>query len=218
MYETVLFDLDGTIVDSAEGIMNSFSYAFGVLGLPQMPREEMGVFIGPPLLYSFENICGLSQEQAQHAVEIYREYYKEKGMYESRVYEGFGELLQNLKAQGKRLMLATSKYELYALQIIENLGFSHYFDFAAGSLKGGERGTKKEVIEYVLAATGADKKSAVMVGDRMHDIVGAREASIASIGVLFGYGTREELASNGARHIAENTEEIFDIICGKQKI
>ena len=215
MYETVLFDLDGTVIDSAEGIMNSFAYAFSRLGLPAVPRAEMGKFIGPPLLYSFETICGLSRAEAERAVEIYREYYKEKGMYEIRVYGGVGELLKKLCASGKKLVLATSKYELYAKQIIENIGLAGYFSFAAGSLAGGERGTKAEVIEYALAAVGVEKQSAVMVGDRMHDMIGAREAGIDSIGVLFGYGTREELLSHGATHIAETAEEIFEIVCRK---
>ena len=217
MYKTVLFNLDGTIIDSAEGIINSFSYTFRKLGLPSVPREEMGVFIGPPLLYSFETICGLSKDEARRAVEIYREYYREKGIYEIRVYEGIEELLKKLKESGKKVLLATSKYELYDLQIIERLGFAEYFDFAAGSLAGGERGTKAEVIEYALAAVGAEKESTVMVGDRMHDIAGAKAAGIASIGVLFGYGTREELEANGASHIAADTREIYDAICAKEK-
>lgn len=215
MYETVLFDLDGTLIDSAEGIINSFAHTFRTLGLPEVPRGEMGKFIGPPLLYSFETICGCTHEQAQRAVEIYREYYKEKGIYEICVYSGMGELLKKLRASGKTLVLATSKYELYAKQILENIGFSGYFDFAAGSLACGERGTKAEVIEYALAAVGAEKKSAVMVGDRMHDTFGASQAGIDSIGVLFGYGTRAELEANRATHIAATADDIFEIICRK---
>ncbi len=215
MYETVIFDLDGTLIDSAEGIMNSFEYAFERLGLPAMPRGEMGVFIGPPLEYSFEKICGLGKAEAERAVEIYREYYREKGMYESRVYAGVEELLKKLVSRGKRILLATSKYEPYALQIIENIGFAGYFDFAAGSLAGGERGSKAEVIEYALTRTGADKKTAVMVGDRMHDTVGAREAGIDSIGVLWGYGSRTELCGGGAAHIAQTPEEIAEIVCSE---
>lgn len=215
MYETVLFDLDGTIIDSAEGIINSFNYTFRALGLPFVPREKMGIFIGPPLLYSFETICGLSKERALRAVEIYREYYREKGIYEIRAYEGMEELLKKLKKSGKRLLLATSKYELYAVKILENLGFAKYFDFAVGSLAGGERGTKAEVIEHALALSGAEKQSAVMVGDRMHDAVGAHKAGIDSIGALWGYGTREELESNGAAHVAADMREIYDIICAQ---
>ena len=215
MYETVLFDLDGTIVNSSEGIINSFTYAFKKFGLPVPPREEMSKFIGPPLLYSFETICGLSRAEAEHAVEVYREYYAAHGVYEICAYEGMGRVFRLLKMNGKKIVLATSKYELFAVQILKEMGFLPFFDFTAGSLKSGARGTKKEVIEYALTAAHADKKSAVMVGDRMHDIQGAREAGIDSIGVLFGFGTREELVSHGATYIAEKPEDIFNIICGK---
>ncbi len=213
MYNTVMFDLDGTIIDSAEGIMNSFAYTFERLGLPAVPREEMGVFRGPPLHYSFGTLCGLGEEGAECAVEIYREDYREKGMYEIKVYEGVEELLRGLKARVKRILLASSKYEPYALRIIENIGFSEYFDFVAGSLSGGERGTKAEVIEYALACTGAEKESAVMVGDRIHDIAGARESGVDSIGVLWGYGSRAELSS--AIYTAEVPAEILSIACAE---
>jgi phosphoglycolate phosphatase len=215
MYETVLFDLDGTIIDSAEGIMNSFEYTFRKLGLPVPAREEMGVFIGPPLHYSFETICGLGAEGAARAVEAYREYFSEKGIYESRVYEGIGELLRALKENGKRLLIATSKYELYARQILERLGFSGFFDLIVGSEKDGGRSTKKEVIEYALAFAAVKKEAAVMVGDRMHDTVGAREAGIDSIGILYGFGSEEELVSGGATHIAPTPADIYRIICEK---
>jgi phosphoglycolate phosphatase len=148
-------------------------------------------------------------------VEIYREYYREKGMYEITVYEGVEALLQKLKAAGKRIVLATSKYEPYALKILENIGLAEYFDFAAGSLAGGERETKAEVIEYALLRTGAEKNTAVMVGDRMHDMLGAKEAGISSVGVLYGYGSRTELLESGAVHIAETPGEIYGIICKK---
>ena len=215
MYETVLFDLDGTIIDSSEGIMNSFEYTFRKLGLPVPTREEMNVFIGPPLHYSFENICGLSKQGAERAVEIYREYFAERGVRENRVYDGMEKLFAKLCARGKRLLLATSKYELYAVQILENLGFMKYFSFVAGSQKDGGRGTKREVIEYALACAGASKESAVMVGDRMHDTLGASEAGIDSIGVLFGFGSKEELISAKATYIAESPEDIFRMICGE---
>ncbi|MBQ8404228.1 MAG: HAD family hydrolase [Clostridia bacterium] len=218
MYNTILFDLDGTLIDSAEGIKNSFRYAFAKLGLPEPTDEYLNNFIGPPLLDSFKNFCGFPPEKAAHAVEVYREYFAEKGVYQNRVYDGIEELLKKLKASGKTLVLATSKYELYALQIIENLGFSEYFDFAAGSLADGGRGTKAEVIEYALASIGAaDKKSAVMVGDRMHDIEGAKAVGIDSIGVLFGFGSREELESHGATHIAATPASVYALIAGEEK-
>jgi phosphoglycolate phosphatase len=215
MYETVIFDLDGTLIDSAEGIINSFAYTFRKLGLPVPPRGEFGVFIGPPLFYSFETICGLGREGAARAVEIYREYFGENGVHQNTVYSGIENMLAELCARGKTLLLATSKYELYALQILENLGLAKYFSFIAGSLKDGGRGTKAEVISYVLQETGARKESAVMVGDRMHDTVGAREAGVDSIGVLWGYGSRAELCGGGAAHIANTPADVIKIVCGE---
>ena len=215
MYETVIFDLDGTVIDSAEGIMNSFAYAFGRMGLPARPRSEMGVFIGPPLLYSFETICGLERAEAERAVEIYREYYREKGTYEIKVYDGVEELLKKLKAHGRHILLATSKYEPYAVQILRNIGLYEYFELAAGSLAGTERGTKAEVIKYALERTGAARETAVMVGDRMQDTVGAREAGVDSIGALWGYGSRAELSGGGATHIASLPEDVLAIACGE---
>lgn len=214
MYETILFDLDGTLIDSAEGIMNSFEYTFRKLGMPRVPRGEMGRFIGPPLLYSFETICGLSAAEAAHAVELYREYFSTRGIFEIRVYSGMEELLQKLRAAGKKLVLATSKYELYAAKTLENIGFAGYFDFVAGSEKDGGRGTKVQVIEYAIACTGAEKSSTVMIGDRMHDTEGARAAGVDSIGVLFGFGTRTELEEHGATYVAADAGEIYNIICG----
>ena len=215
MYETVIFDLDGTIIDSAEGIINSFTYTFEKLGVAVPPRGEMGVFIGPPLLYSFETICGLGRDGATRAVEIYREYFGKYGVHQNTVYAGAENMLAELKSRGKTLLLATSKYELYAVQILENLGLAKYFSFIAGSEKDGGRGTKAEVISYVLRETGVRKESAVMVGDRMHDTVGAREAGVDSIGVLWGYGSRTELCDGGATHIAEAPADVVKIVCGE---
>ena len=215
MYETVIFDLDGTIIDSAEGIINSFTYTFRKLGLPVPPRGEMGVFIGPPLLYSFGTICGLGNEKAVEAVEIYREYFGKYGVHQNTVYAGAENMLAELCARGKTLLLATSKYELYAVQILENLGLSKYFSFIAGSEKDGGRGTKAQVISYALCKTGTAKESAVMVGDRMHDTAGAAEAGVDSIGALWGYGSRTELEGGGATYIAYSPEEVLKIVCGE---
>lgn len=213
MYETILFDLDGTLIDSAKGIKNSFRYTFDKFGLPEPTDEYLNNFIGPPLLYSFESILGFPHEKAVYAVEVYREYFSEKGVFENYLFDGIVGLLQKLKSDGKKLIVATSKYELYALQILENLGIMQYFDFAAGSLKDGGRGTKAEVISYVLDKCGiTDLSSAVMVGDRMHDTDGAKAVGIDSIGVTFGFGTRKELEAHGSTHIAESADDIYRIV------
>jgi phosphoglycolate phosphatase len=216
MYDIILFDLDGTVIDSGEGIKNSARYTFAKLGFPAPTDEELGDFIGPPLIDSFMRMCSFTREQAAHAVDIYREYYGEKGVYQIRIYAGLAELIKKLHASGKTVALATSKYELYAAQIIKNLGLCEYFALIAGSLKDGGRGTKAEIIEYALSARGAeDKKSAVMIGDRLHDIEGAKSAGIDSIGVLYGFGTRKELEAHGATHIAATADDIYSIIMGK---
>jgi phosphoglycolate phosphatase len=213
MYSVILFDLDGTLIESEKGIKNSFRYTFERLGLSEPTDEYLNNFIGPPLHSSFRDILGFAEERAAHAVEVYREYFSKKGVLENRLYDGIANLLQKLKSDGKKLIVATSKYELYALQILENLGIMQYFDFAAGSLKNGDRGTKSEVISYVLNKCGiTDLNSAVMVGDRMHDTEGAKEVGIDSIGVTFGFGTREELEAHGATHIAESAEEVYRIV------
>lgn len=214
MYSIILFDLDGTLIDSEEGIVNSFLYTHEKLGLP-LPEKDFirKNFIGPPLLDSFGKLCGLSEEGAQRAVEIYREYFSAKGVLQFSVYEGIEDILKRLSAEGKALALATSKYELYAMQIMEMTGLSKYFKLMVGSLKDGGRGSKAEVIEYALKRLRAeDKSQAVMVGDRLHDIEGAKAAGIDSIGVLYGFGELSELVAHGATHIAVSPEDIASII------
>lgn len=213
MYDVVLFDLDGTLIDSELGITNCAIYALGKFGIRIADKSEIRSFIGPPLYDSFSITYGLSHEDALRAVEHYRERYGEKGVYECAVYDGIGALLKRLKEAGKTVALATSKYELYAKQIVENLGFAKYFDQIVGSCKDGSRAAKDEVIRYALQTLGVkDLSHAVMVGDRKHDIEGAKKAGVDTVGVLYGFGGREELIAHGATHLAENAEQIFEII------
>ena len=213
MYQYILFDLDGTLIDSEQGITESFQYALSKYGITIKDRQELLQFIGPPLYHSFSVFCGFDAEKAAEAVEHYREYFGKVGVYLNRVYDGVEELLKKLKADGKILLLATSKYEYYAVKILEQLHFMQYFTFVAGSLKDGSRGTKAEVISYVLEQQKIDDLSqAVMIGDRQHDIEGAKAVGIDTIGVLYGFGDREELSSHGATYIAEDTKKIYQII------
>lgn len=213
MYDIVLFDLDGTLIDSGLGITNSATYALSRYGIHIENRETLRSFIGPPLLDSFMYTYGFSEEKAREAIEVYREYYGEKGVFEITVYDGIEELLKKLKAAGKTIILATSKYEYYALQILENIGFATYFDFAVGSCKDGSRGTKAEIISYILEQRCiTDRSKVVMIGDRKHDIIGAGMVGVDSIGVLYGFGDRNELEAHGATHIAKDTADIFNII------
>ena len=212
---TVLFDLDGTLTDPDVGITNSVQYALKRYGISVNDRTELYKFIGPPLIESFRNFYGFSEEKAREAVSVYREYYAKKGIFENQVYEGIPELLQELKEAGCRLLVATSKPEFFAEKIIGHYGLEPYFAFIAGSTMEETRTRKSEVIRYTLKSCGLEADaSTVMVGDREHDIIGAKEAGIASIGVLFGYGTREELERAGADAIAASTEDVKTIVIG----
>ncbi len=208
-YHTYFFDLDGTITDSSLGITNSVMYALERFGIKESDRTKLYKFIGPPLTVSFREYYGFSEEKALEAVAYYREYYQDKGIFENRVYDGFEEMLKKLKAAGKRLVVATSKPEPYARQIIDYFGLTPYFDYVAGMELDGGRGTKAEVIRYALSACGiTDKSGVLMVGDREHDVIGARDAGVDCLGVLYGFGSREELEGAGADYIAETAEEI----------
>lgn len=209
-YTTVLFDLDGTLTNPGLGITNSVAYALKKYGIDVKDRTELYKFIGPPLLNSFQDYYGFSEEQAVQAVEYYREYYQKTGIYENYVYEGILELLKELKAEGITLLVATSKPEPFARLIMEHYHLADYFTYIAGATMDNKTRVKKaDVIRYAMQNCEAeDKRKLVMVGDRKHDILGAKEVGIDSIGVLFGYGDREELEQAGATYIAETVEAI----------
>lgn len=209
-YTTMLFDLDGTLTNPGLGITNSVAYALKKYGIDVKDRTELYKFIGPPLLNSFQDYYGFSEEQAAQAVEYYREYYQKTGIYENYVYEGIPELLKELKAEGITLLVATSKPEPFARLIMEHYHLADYFTYIAGATMDNKTRVKKaDVIRYAMQNCEAeDKKKLVMVGDRKHDILGAKEVGIDSVGVLFGYGDREELEQAGATYIAETVEAI----------
>ncbi|NLA73719.1 MAG: HAD family hydrolase [Clostridiales bacterium] len=208
-YKYVLFDLDGTLTDPVEGITNSIIYALKKYNIEISGREELYKFIGPPLLESFEKYYGFSKEEAKKALEYYREYYKDKGIFENLVYDGCEDLLKELKDKGLLLIVATSKPEVFAKKRLEYFDIAKYFTFIAGSNLDGSRVKKGEVIEYALKCCNiVDLSKALMIGDREHDIIGAKSIGIASIGVLFGYGDRNELENAGADFIAETVADI----------
>ncbi|RQD68583.1 MAG: HAD family hydrolase [Tindallia sp. MSAO_Bac2] len=212
-YETILFDMDGTLTDSGPGIKNSVIYALKKYGIEVKDREKLNKFIGPPLWDSFEKYYDFSKEEARKAVEYYREYYREKGMFENVVYEGIEDLLRQLKESNRRLLVATSKPEVFSKQILEHFDIAHYFTFVAGSNFDGTRVNKDEVIQYALEnCPVSDLSKVLMIGDREHDIIGAKKNGIDSVGVLFGYGDRQELEGAGATYIVENVEEIGKVI------
>ena len=214
-YDVILFDLDGTLTDPGMGITNSVAYAMRHYGLAVPPRSELYKYIGPPLVGSFEKWCGFSREKAVEAVEVYREYFSDKGIFENERYEGIPELLKKLKSAGKRLIIATSKPTEFTVRILEHFGLAEYFEFVAGANMGETRTRKSEVIEYAFSECGiTDRSSAIMVGDREHDVNGAHEAGIECIGVLYGYGSRAELVNAGADALAESVSELEKLLIG----
>lgn len=212
-YKYVLFDLDGTVTDSAIGITNSVAYALKRWGIEVEDKSELNCFVGPPLAQSFEKYFGFTKEQALEAVDEYRVYYRDRGIFENLVYPGVPEMLAELRERGKKIILSTSKPEIFAKQILDHFDLTKYFDFVAGATMDSSRTKKGLVIKYALSELGVtDTDECVMVGDRDQDVVGARENSIDCIGVLYGYGDHEELSSAGAAYIAETVEDILKFI------
>ena len=213
-YNDIFFDLDGTLTDSGEGIMNSVRYALEKFGIEEADSEKLRLFIGPPLIDSFMKYYALDHKQAIKAVEYYREYFAPKGIYENHPYDGIPQMMATLKAEGKRLYLATSKPEPYATEIVRHFGLAEYLDGLYGSTMTEERTKKEDVIAYALEQTGLAKSDVVMVGDRNHDILGAKANGVFSVGVLFGYGSREELSSAGADVIVETVNDLKKLLSG----
>ena len=212
-YNTVLFDLDGTISDSGEGITNSVKYSLKKFGIIETDYEKLKKFVGPPLYASYEKYYGFSHEEAIKAVEYYREYYNAGGIFELRIYDGIIDLLKYLKKSGKKIILATSKPEIYAEKIAKKFGFHKLFDNISGALLDGSRIEKNDSIHYALERVGeSDISKCIMIGDRSYDVLGAKAFNMDSIGVTWGYGDRDELLSAGATYIVDKAEEIKEII------
>ncbi|WP_251865772.1 HAD-IA family hydrolase [Enterococcus malodoratus] len=205
MKKIVLFDLDGTLTDSSEGILNSVRYMLEKKALEVPDLATLHTFIGPPLDETLNHIYGLNKDESQKAVEIYREYYAEKGIMQLAVYPGIEEILEALSADYV-LAIATSKPEFYAKKILSNVNLSSYFTGIFGADLAGERSKKTDVIAYALEQLEGD--SAVMIGDRKFDIIGAKENHLKSIGVLYGFGDLQEMTEAEADKIAATVEEI----------
>ncbi|MCP1123588.1 HAD family hydrolase [Bacillus sp. 3103sda1] len=209
MYTTFLFDLDGTLTDPKEGIVNSVTYALRKMGIDEQDDKKLLSFIGPPIQHSFASIYRMNEKQVAEAVTYYREYFQDKGMFENHVYEHIPSVLKDLKNARKRLFVATSKPTIFAKQILEHFQLAHYFEEIVGSNLDGTRIAKTDIIQHILHTYHDLKKEhVVMVGDREHDIIGAQQAGIDSIGVMYGYGSKEELVAAGATHIIEDVEHI----------
>ncbi|HEL1661478.1 HAD family hydrolase [Streptococcus suis] len=212
MYQTILFDLDGTLTDSGQGILNSVAYALEKMGIEEPDTANLNQFIGPPLYESFSRFYQLSPEDTQSAVDAFRVYFKEKGMFENQLYPGIIPLLEELRTAGKTLIIATSKPEIFAKQILEHFGIAHYFDVIAGASLDSSRISKADVIGYAINQLEAFPKQAVMIGDREHDIEGARMHQLPAIGVLYGYGNKQEFEKAGATMIVETVQDLKKVL------
>ena len=204
-FKYILFDLDGTITDPYEGITKSVEYSLEKFGIKVGDRRTLLPFIGPPLKYGYMTFIGMTEEDAVKAVEYYREYYPEKGMYDCTLYDGIEALLQRL-SEKYRLVLATSKPQPFAEKIIEKFGLTKYFYKIVGATFDDKVSEKADVIRKVLGDLGIKPSEALMIGDRCYDTDGAAQNGIASVGVTYGYGKREEFGA--AEEIVGSVEEL----------
>jgi phosphoglycolate phosphatase len=211
-YVLILFDLDGTLTDPRVGITRSVRYALAKFGL-QADIEQLITFIGPPLHESFQHFYSFDETQARQAVEYYREYYSATGIYENAVYPGIPELLEQLKAQGKTITVATSKPTFFAEKVLAHFNLSAYFTLVAGSNLDGTRTVKAEIINYVMQKLpNFPKQSMVMIGDRKHDVIGAQCTGIDSIAVTYGYGSLEELTNAAPTYLVHSVKELKSLL------
>lgn len=218
MYKIALFDLDGTLTNPKEGITKSVQYALASFGINVADLNELTKFIGPPLRDSFQEYYDFSTSEAETAVAKYREYFSERGIFENTLYKGIPELLGSLQKNNICLAVATSKPTVYARKIVNHFRLDSHFKLIVGSELNGNRSRKSEVIQYTLDILDIKNTvSAVMVGDREHDIIGANEVGIDSIGVKWGYGSHGELGQAGATAIAETPDELFRLIIEESK-
>ncbi|MGN2338388.1 HAD family hydrolase [Clostridium cagae] len=212
-YDYIFMDLDGTITDPMIGITKSIQYSLKHFGINVEDINTLTKFIGPPLKDTFRLDYGFNEEETVIAMEKFRERFASIGLFENNVYEGMEDFLKLLKDSGKTLMVATSKPKFFAEQILDHFGLAKYFTFIGGSNMDETRSKKSEVIDYVLSENNiTDLSSVVMIGDRKHDIMGAKEFNIDSIGVLYGYGNYDELKKADANYIVKDLNELLNIL------
>ena len=210
MYQYILFDLDGTLADTSEGILNSAQYSLKQCGIAEADRNKLKKFIGPPLKDTFMKLYSMDEEQATEATAKFREFYNEHGKYQCKLYNGTEHLLKSLKEHGATLIVATSKPTVFSEEILSFLKIDQYFDGIIGSNLDNTRSKKGEIIGYILQEYNiSDKKSAVMIGDKSQDLTGAFQCGISAIGVTYGFGTLEELSSVTSEAILNSPSSIL---------
>ena len=211
MKDYILFDFDGTVFDTAEGITKCVQYALNKMGI-EAELSDLMCFAGPPLVEMFAQKYGMDTEQAKKATELYRERYKPIGWKECKPFEGMHELMLKLKKEGKKLAIATSKPQHLAEQILDAYNMLDDFDIICGAEFDGTRSQKWEVIEFVLNKFGITADDAVMVGDRKYDVIGAKKCGLDCVGVRFGYAEEGELEEHGVVYVAQDTEDLFEYL------
>lgn len=212
-YEYLFFDLDGTLTDSCEGIYKSFEYALGFYGIEVKDLNTLKPVLGPPLKNSFMDMYGFDEKTADEAVAKYRERFSVTGLYENRVYDGVYEMLSALKEKGYFIALATSKPEKFARVILKHFELEKYFDFIAGATIGGNISTKEDVINHIINSLNiTDNSKILMIGDRKYDLIGAKEFDIDAMGVLYGYGSAQELSEYPSVMLAKTPEDVVKFL------
>lgn len=210
--DAIFFDLDGTLTDPKPGITRSIQYALQKLDRPTIPTEdELTWCIGPPLRASFVRLLG-AEDFADRAVTLYRERFSDIGLYENSVYDGIAEVLTTLGQTGQKMFVATSKPHVFAERIVAHFGLRHHFEHVFGSELDGTRVDKSDLLAYALQTASVDPAKTVMIGDRSHDMVGAKNNGMTAIGVLYGYGSRDELIGAGAAHVCKTPQAILGCI------
>ena len=207
----ILFDLDGTLTDSMEGVIRSVQYMQEKMGMKVWDFADLRFIVGPPLIESFTKELAMELPKAEKAVEVFRERYTTVGLFENKVFPGIVEMLEELKAKGKRMAVATSKKEDQAVRILEHFGIAKYLEVIGGDAREIGRDTKAKVIDYVLETMNAEKDDVIMVGDRKFDIIGAHALGIPCIAVEWGYGDRVEFEAHDADYIVATTEDVANL-------
>lgn len=205
----IYFDLDGTLTDPRPGITRSIQYALRKLDRAAPSEDELTWCIGPPLHASLKKLVG-TDDLADKALSLYRERFADIGLFENEVYPGIEDTLSVLARSGRRLFVATSKPGVYAERIIDHFKLRVYFERVFGSELDGRRSDKSDLLGHALQTTGVDPSQAMMIGDRSHDMIGARNNGMTAVGVLYGYGSKEELLDAGAHHICATPQRLLD--------
>ncbi|MBO4366145.1 MAG: HAD hydrolase-like protein [Clostridia bacterium] len=212
-YPILFFDLDGTLADTTEGVLNGVRYALENMGRPVPSPEELRPFMGPPLTESFERFTGMSPEDAKRAEDLYRVYYRDKGIFETKEYPGMRELLQTLKDTPYRMAVATSKLEPNALNVLGSFGYLPFFETVSGSTKDGSVSSKTDVILQAQRRMDCGDPSAIlMIGDRKYDILGAHALGLAAAGIYTGTADDKELEDAGADYVVHSPEALLDLL------